>query len=254
VQVERIRLDACHVPGPSRLDRIAADCLAKLRDRSLDEIRRARRRLIAPDGVDDARGGHHAAGLGEQNNQHATLARPTELDRPPVDQRHNRSEQQIPNGGPGCGRLRGRRPRLRKLRRKPFDHDLGEALRPLQIVQPPQTDVAQAQPSRQVLLRQVTRGPRDEHLASVRRSADTRSAMHGEAEVVPGRERRLAGVNAHSNAHLCAGGPAVGRQRTLGRRGGRHRVGSAPKDDEEGIAWVPTSRPFISVTAARMRR
>ncbi|HYM56617.1 MAG TPA: hypothetical protein VES79_01520 [Solirubrobacteraceae bacterium] len=97
MQVERVRLDAGHVAGASGLDRILIDCLAKLRDRPLDEIRSAGRRLLAPDGIDDARRRYQAAGLGEQNNQHSTLARPTQLDSALVDERYNRSEQPIAN-------------------------------------------------------------------------------------------------------------------------------------------------------------
>ena len=112
VQVERVRLDSCHVAGASCLDRFAADCLAKLGDRPLEEIRRAVRRLVAPDGVDDARGWNHPAGVGEQDDQHASLTRPAEIDRSPLDQRRNRSEQLISDSGDG---LRARRPRRRML-------------------------------------------------------------------------------------------------------------------------------------------
>ena len=110
VQVERVGLDACHVAGASCLDRIAAERLAKLRDRPLDEVRRAGRRLVAPHGVDDPRGRHQAAGLGEQNHQHASLARPAQLDRAPVDERLHRSEQLIPHGRPTMPASRRRLP------------------------------------------------------------------------------------------------------------------------------------------------
>jgi hypothetical protein len=99
VKVEPIGLDACHVAGAPCLDRITADRLAKLRDRPLDEVRHAGRRLLAPNGVDDPRGRHQAAGLSQQDDQHAAVARPSELDRPTVDERRNRSQQPVLNGG-----------------------------------------------------------------------------------------------------------------------------------------------------------
>ena len=97
VQVERVRLDTGHVAGASGLDRILIDRLAKLRDRPLDEIRSAGRRLLAPDGIDDARRRYQAAGLGKQHHEHATLTRPAQFDDALVDKRYNRSEQPIPN-------------------------------------------------------------------------------------------------------------------------------------------------------------
>ena len=55
------------------------------------------------------------------NTSTPTLARPAELDRPPVDERHNRTEQQIPNGGHCRGRPGGCHPRQRRLARQPLD-------------------------------------------------------------------------------------------------------------------------------------
>ena len=60
--------------------------------------------------------------------------------------------------------------------------------------------------------------------------------VHGEADVPLIAELRVAGVEAHTNAHRCVGRPCMTAVDALRRRRRCHRVPAAPEDGETRVA------------------
>lgn len=112
-------------------------------------------------------------------------------------------------------------------------YNLKEPLRSGEVLQPVLPDVAERHALGRV--EQVARRLRDEHLAPVRRRTDTRSAMHVEPHVAGRRERGLARVDPHADAHLSVARPRVLAEGTLGRHGGGQRVRRAREGEEEAF-------------------
>ena len=63
MQIEGVALHVDRVAGLSRLDDVAPERLAELRDVSLDDVRSRRRRVVAPQAVDQACRRHNLAGM-----------------------------------------------------------------------------------------------------------------------------------------------------------------------------------------------
>ena len=73
------------ISGIARLDRAFAERLAELGNVDLQRGRRRRRRVVAPELVDQALGRHHAAGVQREDGEEgALLPRPTSIVRPPL--------------------------------------------------------------------------------------------------------------------------------------------------------------------------
>ena len=77
-QVERARLDAEQIPGQARLEHALVEQLAQLRDVDLHGLDRGRRRLLAPEVVDEPRGRHQLVRVQQQHGEHRPLLRPTQ--------------------------------------------------------------------------------------------------------------------------------------------------------------------------------
>ena len=77
---------------------------------------------------------------------------------------------------------------------------------------------------------------RDEHLPPVAGAADTRCAVHSQAEIVLARELDLAGVYAHAHEECAIGRPLARVQASLGVDGGGDAVGRGAEGHEVGLA------------------
>ena len=141
------------------------------------------------------------------------------------------------------------RAQRRELVRQPVDHELREPLRPRQVLEPVLAEVAQRDPVGQLVLDQLARRLRDQHLPAVSGRADPRGARDVEAHVARRPDRRLAGVDPDPDRQL--------RRRPV-RAGPRAAAWIAPvalgKATKNASPCVSTSRPPASANAARRRR
>ena len=69
------RVDAQHVGVAARLDRVAAERTAQIRDMALDDVAGTRRRGITPHLVDQASDRHRAIGADDEHREHRATAR-----------------------------------------------------------------------------------------------------------------------------------------------------------------------------------
>ena len=96
--------------------------------------------------------------------------------------------------------------------------------------------VAQPEPGRELAADQSRGRAGEQDLAAVARVADPGRLVHRETDIPVGAHARLAGVEAHADAHLDAFRPLVPEQRPLRRRGGIDGQTGAAEDDEERVA------------------
>ena len=124
----------------------------------------------------------------------------------------------------------------RKLRLQTLGSHLRDPLRPVDVLQPEEPEVAQEDVRGQVVLHQLARRRRQEHLTAVRDAADPRRAVNGEADVAFAGRVRLTGVDPDADTHRGAIGPRMIGERALDRDGRRDRVRRAAERDEERVA------------------
>ena len=98
---------------------------------------------------------------------------------------------------------------------------------------------------REAGLDEVASRTRDEHLAAVRRSADTRSLMHGQTPIAPVGDRSLAGVDADPHTHDAVLRPAMRRQHALRSHRSSHRLARGLEGDEEAITLAVDLDPVV---------
>ena len=91
-EVEGLVFQAKPVPGLLRLDRVAAESLAELRDVALQQVHSRVRRSLAPDLIDQGGGRHDLAGVQEQHREDCARPGATEVERPSILEGFNRSE------------------------------------------------------------------------------------------------------------------------------------------------------------------
>ena len=106
--------------------------------------------------------------------------------------------------------------------------DLEDLLGAAEVLQPVQAEVPDTGARRQRVREQGGRGGREHDLAPVRDRRDPGRAVHLEADEADRRPRGLAGVDAHADPDVLAGGPGVGPQCALhvdrrGHAGARRR-------------------------------
>jgi mannose-6-phosphate isomerase-like protein (cupin superfamily) len=98
VQIEAARRHAQDVARAAGRDRVSAQCLAQVRDRALDHVRGTRGSGLAPELVDQPVSGHDRVRLGEQQDQHGTLACSAELYGPTIELCLERPEEAVLRG------------------------------------------------------------------------------------------------------------------------------------------------------------
>jgi hypothetical protein len=98
---------------------------------------------------------------------------------------------------------------------------------------------------REAGLDEVAGRTRDEHLAAVRRSADTRSLMHGQTAIAPVGDRSLAGVDADPHTDDAVLRPTMLRQHAKRSHGSSHRPARGPEGDEEAITLAIDLDPVV---------
>ena len=134
-------------------------------------------------------------------------------------------------------RLHGevRRPVLERARRRelgvePVDHELREPLRPGQILEPVLAEISHRDALGQLVLHELARRLREQHLPAVAGRADSSGARHVEADVAGRGQSGVAGVDADPHAELRPGEVALQPRRRP------HGAGRAGKGCEERVA------------------
>src|SRR5581483_12118027 len=128
------------------------------------------------------------------------------------------------------------RPESREVAAQPIDDELRELLGTVEILQPPLAEVAEADARRQLVLDEVARRAREQHLSAVSCSCDPRRLVHAEADVSVLADTRLAGMQAHPHPYVGASRPAVCCEVTLRVDGGGDSVLRPPEGDEERVS------------------
>ena len=123
-----------------------------------------------------------------------------------------------------------------ELAREALDHELREALRPLDVLQTSLAEVADRNPRRELVLDELARRRREQHLPAVARGPDARGLVDAHADVALLTHSGLAGVQAHAHLDLYAFGPSVRMEVALRRHCGPDRVFPAWEGDEERVA------------------
>ena len=143
-----------------------------------------------------------------------------------------------PTSGVGCtGRFVGRfskRPERREPLGETLEHQLEQALRLGQVLQPVLAEVREGEP-RVVVGDQVVRGVGYQHLPAVSRRADPRPSMDPDPHVALRGGGRLCRVDPHPDPELAAVRPCVVRQGALAVARCDDRVARAGEADEEGV-------------------
>ena len=96
--------------------------------------------------------------------------------------------------------------------------------------------VLQAHPLGQVVLHQVPRGLREQHLAPMPGVHHARRQMHIHAHVAFCRQLRLPGVQPHADAHRHPFGPGMRGKSALGGHSSRDGIGDTRKGEEQGVS------------------
>src|SRR5713101_5387371 len=144
--------------------------------------------------------------------------------------------------GPGPGQPTAARSRRRR--------GTPERLRPRQVFQPVQTEVAQTKTLRQACLDQGPSRVRNDDLAAVRGRRDPRGVMNIDADVLIADEWRFAGVEANPDADRFIPRPRLGGEFTLRLGGCAARVQGALEHAEKRIAF---GAQFPAVAACERR-
>src|SRR6476661_6667808 len=97
-----------------------------------------------------------------------------------------------------------------KLNWQSFNYQLIYGCRVFHILQPVLAQVPNCHAFRQIVNDEFTRRLRQEHLSTMARIADTRSAMHIHADIACRRDQRFACMQAHPHAHMFALWPRAG--------------------------------------------
>ena len=127
------------------------------------------------------------------------------------------------------------RPHRRKVGLKAVDVELEEPLRPVDVLEPVDAEVAHGH-SVDLVLDELARRVGQQHLPAVRNRADARRPVDADAHVALVPDDGLAGVQADADADLAAVGPIMGREGALDRDGGAQRRARAREREEEGVA------------------
>ncbi len=86
------------------------------------------------------------------------------------------------------------------------------------------------------LLHQRARRLREQDLPAVASAHDTRGVVDIQPHIALGGALRFAGMQPNAHSHYCGLGPGVSGKGALDVHRGAHRIGSAGKDHEKGIA------------------
>ena len=143
----------------------------------------------------------------------------------------------------GCAVERAQR---RKYIWNSLHEKLIKVLRPCEITQAVQAQVAQLQPLRKTAGHQRLGGLGHQHLAAVGRPRDPRGMMDVEPDVFVAHQRRFARVEADPDTKRATFRPSVLRERLLCRGGGVAGVERARKDAEERVAFGPQLATFVA--------
>ncbi len=95
VEVERARGDVEHVAGAARLDHLFPQRLPQARHVALDEVRGRRRRLIAPEAVDDPAHRHERVRRKQEQRERRTLFPAAQIQRAAVASCLERAEHAV---------------------------------------------------------------------------------------------------------------------------------------------------------------
>ena len=144
--------------------------------------------------------------------------------------------------GPAFERAQGGE-RFRQVRVR----ELEQVLRPLQVAQPVDPQVAQGGAGGQGVPRQDGGGRREEHLAPVAGGREAGAAVQGLPEVVPALHVHLPGVQPHPYPERARFAPGLGPERDLPRQGGGHRVPRAGERRVDGIPHRLEHHPLVAL-------
>jgi hypothetical protein len=118
-------------------------------------------------------------------------------------------------------------------------------LRLVEILQPPLTKIDDRHARGQVLLGQLLRRRRQQHLAAVPGHPDPRRTMHTNPDIAIGAATRLAGVQPHPHPDLDARRPRLGEQVALRVDSRRNGVLRCLEGDEERIPLIVDLAPAV---------
>src|SRR5947209_2155866 len=143
-------------------------------------------------------------------------------------------------GGGGSWRsgeewLAAHRRERRKVRRQTLPNQLEEPGHAGNVFEAACPQLPHAHSCRQSTGQQVVSCPREEDLTSVADAHQAGGQVDVEAHVAIFGGLGIAGMNAHTHAHSNLIRPVGGAQSALGGHGGRYRINSPLKDDEEGV-------------------
>ena len=146
----------------------------------------------------------------------------------PADERGELGGQVARPGVQGPGR--------EEVGRESLDHQVVQAHREVEVLEPVLAEVAYGGPLGDGVLDQAAGGAGDDHLAAVGRPGDPGRAVDVDADVVVPAQHPLAGVQAHAHPHREPLRPGVGGQAPLGRHRGPDRRHRAREGGEERVA------------------
>jgi hypothetical protein len=134
----------------------------------------------------------------------------------------------------------------RKVGLEPFDVELGQRLGTIDVLEPIGAQVAYRHAS-DIVLDQLPRCAREQHLTAVRDRSDARRSMHPEPDVPLVSDGGLSRVQAHAHTHLLALGPVVLCQSALSHYGSAESRVCAREGEEERVTLRVDLAPFARV-------
>jgi hypothetical protein len=128
------------------------------------------------------------------------------------------------------------RPERGKIVLETPDQELKQVLRPIQVLEPVLTEVADIDPIRWASVEQEgTRRLREEDLTAMTSRADSRCTVNIQPDVARCHQSRLSSVDADTYARLHAGRPLMAGERALDRDGRFHSVLRSQEDGERRV-------------------
>ena len=108
-------------------------------------------------------------------------------------------------------------------------------LHPIDVLQPVVAAVEQPGTRREIVLHELTRGPREQDLTPVSGRTDPCRSMHTETDITVFAHDRLGRVQPHADAHMRSFRPLVRCQPSLSGERGRGGILRAAECHEEGV-------------------
>src|SRR5579859_3027619 len=105
----------------------------------------------------------------------------------------------------------------------------------LQVLQAVRTQIPQAQPFRQVMLHQVSRGLREQHLTAMPGAHDARGAMDVQAEIAISGKLGFTRMQPHAHTHAHPIGPGMQSKSALGIDGRRESIARTSESYNIGV-------------------